>query len=146
MKFLRSLKAEKLVEQLIAVRHHDESQDVSAISGKIIGLGPAAVPHVIDALGNAGNPVIYAGGGVLLARASQELQQLAEHFDIPIAHSIMGKGVLVMLMGTIGIVVGGVHGVEAQRVLPFPAHAELERVIFVMKGGEVVRWDGVSYK
>ncbi len=53
MKFLRSLKAEKLVEKLIAVRHHDESQDVSAISGKIIGLGPAAVPHVIDALGNA---------------------------------------------------------------------------------------------
>lgn len=50
--------------------------------------------EIVDALGNASNPVIYAGGGVILARASQELQQLAEHFDIPVSHSIMGKGVL----------------------------------------------------
>jgi len=50
--------------------------------------------EIVDALGQAEHPVIYAGGGVLLARASEELAALCEHFDIPVAHSIMGKGVL----------------------------------------------------
>lgn len=50
--------------------------------------------EIVDALSSARRPVIYAGGGVLLARASRELAQLAEHFDIPVAHSLMGKGAL----------------------------------------------------
>ncbi|MBT8143998.1 MAG: HEAT repeat domain-containing protein [Gammaproteobacteria bacterium] len=53
MKFLRSYKAEKLVDQLISVRHHEEADNIAAISKKLVALGPAAVPHVIDALGNA---------------------------------------------------------------------------------------------
>ncbi|NNF60251.1 MAG: protein kinase [Gammaproteobacteria bacterium] len=54
MKFLRSIKAEKLVDQLVAVRRHgDESADVKAISDKIVGLGPAAVSHVVEALSTA---------------------------------------------------------------------------------------------
>ncbi|MDH4125825.1 MAG: thiamine pyrophosphate-binding protein [Gammaproteobacteria bacterium] len=50
--------------------------------------------EIVDLLGKAERPVIYAGGGVLLARASAELAALAEHFDIPVAHSLMGKGAL----------------------------------------------------
>jgi len=55
--------------------------------------GDAAI-EIVDALAGAKQPVIYAGGGVLLARASEELSLLAEHFDIPVAHSLMGKGAL----------------------------------------------------
>lgn len=50
--------------------------------------------EIVDTLAAAKNPVIYAGGGVLLSRASAELTTLADHFDIPVAHSLMGKGAL----------------------------------------------------
>ncbi len=49
---------------------------------------------IVRALTEARNPLIYAGGGVLLAKASEELQAFVEHLEIPVAHSLMGKGVL----------------------------------------------------
>ena len=42
----------------------------------------------------AERPIIYAGGGVLLAKAWDELREVAEHFGLPVAHSLMGKGAL----------------------------------------------------
>ena len=50
--------------------------------------------RMVEALAGAARPVIYAGGGVLLADAFDELRQFAEHFSIPVAHSLMGKGAL----------------------------------------------------
>jgi acetolactate synthase-1/2/3 large subunit len=50
--------------------------------------------RIVKAIGGAKNPVIYAGGGVILADAAGELRELADHFSIPVAHSLMGKGVL----------------------------------------------------
>jgi acetolactate synthase-1/2/3 large subunit len=50
--------------------------------------------RMVEALAGAARPVIYAGGGVLLAGAVDELRQFAEHFSIPVAHSLMGKGAL----------------------------------------------------
>ena len=50
--------------------------------------------RIIKAIGSAMNPVIYAGGGVILADAASELRELVDHFSIPVAHSLMGKGVL----------------------------------------------------
>lgn len=49
---------------------------------------------IVKAMAEAENPVIYAGGGVLLARASDELRDFVDHMQIPVAHSLMGKGVL----------------------------------------------------
>lgn len=61
---------------------------------------------VAEALATAERPVIVAGGGVQLARASAELQALAEALEVPVAHSLMGKGVLPdghpLLLGTTG--------------------------------------------
>src|SRR4029450_13266352 len=45
-------------------------------------------------LAEAERPVIYAGGGVLLADAAPELRELVDHLGIPVAHSLMGKGAL----------------------------------------------------
>jgi acetolactate synthase-1/2/3 large subunit len=57
-------------------------------------IDPDAVATIVGMLAHAERPVIYAGGGVLSARASAELAALAEALEIPVAHSLMGKGVL----------------------------------------------------
>ena len=50
--------------------------------------------EIVDKLCQARNPVFYVGGGVLLAQAADELKMLVDHLDIPVAHSLMGKGAL----------------------------------------------------
>ena len=49
---------------------------------------------IVRALGEARTPVIYAGGGVILAKAADELKAFVDHMQIPVAHSLMGKGAL----------------------------------------------------
>jgi len=50
----------------------------------------AVVRHLLAAK----RPLIYAGGGVLLADAAQELRELVDHLQLPVAHTLMGKGAL----------------------------------------------------
>jgi len=57
-------------------------------------LSPAAVAQIVDTLAGAERGVIYAGGGVLSSRATDELRALAEALEIPVAHTLMGKGCL----------------------------------------------------
>ena len=60
-------------------------------------LDPATAKRIVDILANAKNPVLYAGGGVtsvLAAGAPALLAELAELLEIPVAHSLMGKGCL----------------------------------------------------
>ncbi len=54
----------------------------------------ATAEEIIDRLVAARNPIIYAGGGVVLAKAADELKKLVDHLSLPVAHSIMGKGAL----------------------------------------------------
>jgi acetolactate synthase-1/2/3 large subunit len=49
---------------------------------------------IVDALARAERPVLYAGGGVISAGATAELAALAEALDVPVAHTLMGKGCL----------------------------------------------------
>lgn len=55
-------------------------------------LAPTAANGIAKKLVNAKNPVIHAGGGVLLAKASKELQELIEFLDIPVSRTLMGQG------------------------------------------------------
>jgi acetolactate synthase-1/2/3 large subunit len=48
------------------------------------------VRHLLEAK----TPLLYVGGGVLLANAATEMRELAEHLSLPVAHSLMGKGAL----------------------------------------------------
>ena len=50
--------------------------------------------QIITKLAEAENPVTYAGGGILLAQASEELREFTDHMGLPVAHSLMGKGAL----------------------------------------------------
>lgn len=50
--------------------------------------------EIIDRLAAAKNPLIYVGGGVVLAKAAEELKKLVDLLSLPVAHSLMGKGAL----------------------------------------------------
>jgi acetolactate synthase-1/2/3 large subunit len=57
-------------------------------------LDPAVALEIVAALADAERPVLYAGGGVLSAHATAELLALAEALELPVAHTLMGKGVM----------------------------------------------------
>jgi len=57
-------------------------------------LDEAVAEKIVGMLLAAKKPVIYAGGGVLLADAAAELKTLVDRLGIPVAHSLMGKGAL----------------------------------------------------
>ena len=55
---------------------------------------PEAVERALEILMSARRPLILAGGGVLLSEASEQLAELAEHLNIPVYSTFMGKGAL----------------------------------------------------
>jgi len=56
------------------------------------GIEREVAARIINALAEAKHPVIYAGGGVLSSGGTAELAALAEALEIPVAHTLMGKG------------------------------------------------------
>lgn len=54
----------------------------------------ATAKRIVETLVSAKRPVIYAGGGIMLADAADELKQLADHLSIPVAYTLMGKGAI----------------------------------------------------
>jgi acetolactate synthase-1/2/3 large subunit len=55
-------------------------------------LGEARCEEFFDMLANSKRPLIYAGGGVINAQASDALRTLAINYQIPIAMTLMGLG------------------------------------------------------
>lgn len=49
---------------------------------------------IVGRLIEARDPLIHVGGGIALAKAYDELRALVDHLQIPVSHSLMGKGVL----------------------------------------------------
>ena len=49
---------------------------------------------IVKQLLEAKTPLLYVGGGTMLADATSELRQFAEHLQLPVAHTLMGKGAL----------------------------------------------------
>ncbi len=47
---------------------------------------------IIQTLAEAKNPIFYVGGGILLADAADQLRELVDRLNMPVAHSLMGKG------------------------------------------------------
>src|SRR6187551_3352257 len=49
---------------------------------------------IVKNLLSAKRPVLYVGGGIMLAHATDELREFVDHLQIPVAHTLMGKGAL----------------------------------------------------
>jgi acetolactate synthase I/II/III large subunit len=50
--------------------------------------------EIVQRLTAAKRPVLYVGGGIMLADATAELREFVDHLQIPVAYSLMGKGAL----------------------------------------------------
>jgi acetolactate synthase-1/2/3 large subunit len=50
--------------------------------------------RIVRTLVEAENPLLFVGGGIRLAQANQELEDFVDHLNIPVAYSLMGKGML----------------------------------------------------
>ncbi len=50
--------------------------------------------EIVRALAAAERPVVYVGGGVMLAGATALLREFVDHLQLPVAHTLMGKGAL----------------------------------------------------
>ena len=50
--------------------------------------------EIVNKLTAAKKPVLYVGGGIMLADAAAELREFVEQLEIPVAHTLMGKGAL----------------------------------------------------
>ncbi len=58
------------------------------------GLDLQTAHDIASMLLEAKNPIIYAGGGVISSGASDVMAELADLLDIPVLHTLMGKGAL----------------------------------------------------
>ncbi|WP_042403096.1 thiamine pyrophosphate-binding protein [Streptacidiphilus carbonis] len=57
-------------------------------------LAPDTATRIAELLVAAQRPLVYLGGGLRGPAGRQALLSLAEHLDLPVAHSLMGKGTL----------------------------------------------------
>ena len=53
---------------------------------------PRQIGNAIALLREAQKPLLYVGGGAVISGAHAEIAQLAEHFQIPVTNTLMGKG------------------------------------------------------
>ncbi|WP_400164171.1 thiamine pyrophosphate-binding protein [Brevibacillus sp. TJ4] len=75
------------VELFASVKHHTKQLHKPS-------LDQDTAVRIVEKLIAAKQPVLYVGGGILIADAADELRELVDHLSIPVAHSLMGKGAL----------------------------------------------------
>ena len=73
---------------------------------------PGAAEAAVEAILSAKNPLIVCGGGVVIAGAMDELDQLARRLNIPVATSISGQGSLAETHPNCAGVVGSNGGTD----------------------------------
>lgn len=80
---------------------------------------PEKISRAAEMLTEAKNPIILAGGGVLISGAADQLKELAEGLSIPVVTTFTGKGVLAddhpLAMGVVGIFANTPGGEELLR-------------------------------
>ena len=70
---------------------YPETVDIRGYKPTIQG-HPKQIEKAVEVLLTARKPVIYVGGGVIIANASEELRALAKALNIPVTTTLMGLG------------------------------------------------------
>ena len=100
-----------LIDLPINVQKGPEIEYDPAADGRLEYTRPApngrAIAAALELLTSAERPLILAGGGVIIANASEELVALAERLHVPVTPTLMGKGAIPedhpLYAGTVGI-------------------------------------------
>ncbi|MBN2152237.1 MAG: biosynthetic-type acetolactate synthase large subunit [Candidatus Lokiarchaeota archaeon] len=72
-----------------------EKVELASYNPRVFSKGAALqIKRALDILFKAQYPVIIAGGGVALANASKELEEVVNLLRIPVVYTLMGKGVI----------------------------------------------------
>lgn len=82
----------KSVQLDSCVPDYDASLDLPGYSFESPLAKPAQINQIAAAIKLAKRPVIYAGGGIILADASEDLRKLVKKTGIPITTTVMGLG------------------------------------------------------
>lgn len=71
--------------------HYPDEVNIRGYKPKIDG-HPRQIAKAVDLIHSAKRPMLYAGGGVVLSNASEELRELAIKMGIPVTVTLMGLG------------------------------------------------------
>ena len=71
--------------------HYPEQVNIRSYKPKVDG-HPRQIAKAVELIHNAKRPMLYAGGGVVLSNASEELRELAIKTGIPTTVTLMGLG------------------------------------------------------
>ena len=93
------------------------SYEVEKFKNNIKNVEENKILNALEILNNSKKPVIYAGGGIVLADASSELNEFIKKSNIPVLNTLMGLGSVDRnLENSLGLV--GMHGsVYANKVM-----------------------------
>ncbi len=75
------------------IPNYDAEIDLPGFTMDLPHARPEQINQVVAAIKRAKRPIIYAGGGVITARATEEVRQLVEKTGIPITMTVMGLGI-----------------------------------------------------
>jgi acetolactate synthase-1/2/3 large subunit len=71
-----------------------EKLNLRKVTGQRIRGDMVEIERAIVMIKEAKNPVLYFGGGVILSDATDDAIELAEYLGVPVATTLMGKGVI----------------------------------------------------
>ena len=80
----------------ISDEDHEEA-NIAAYANRILAIEESRLSEeksseFFDHLSNSKKPLIYFGGGVISANASEELREFVDHFNLPAVSTLMGLG------------------------------------------------------
>lgn len=81
----------KDVQQQMVSPDFDAKPDLPGLP-KIPHASDEELEKLLEMVSQAKKPVIYAGGGIIAAEASKELDAFSKYFGIPVANTLMGIG------------------------------------------------------
>jgi acetolactate synthase-1/2/3 large subunit len=76
---------------VLAPYHYPESVTLRSYNPALKGNG-RQIRKAVDVLLKAKRPVIYAGGGVIIGNASEQLTRIARGLNFPVSNTLMGLG------------------------------------------------------
>ncbi len=101
-----------ITKDVTAAECEYEYKEMEVVGPQVDTISEDAMDRAVELIRNSQKPFIFAGGGAVIAGASDELKAFAHKIQAPVADSLMGKGAF---DGTDPLYTGmvGMHGTKA---------------------------------